>query len=94
MAAYYLAVALAVRIFKTASVSSCVPPHSFSALQRKQLFLNLGVTPLCIHFSVSLGFDICSILNSAPAIILVANLVFFIVLERESGVNFYQCSTK
>lgn len=93
MAAHYLVVVLAARTFKTALVPSCVPSHSFSALQRKQLFLSLGVTPLCIHFSVSLGFGICHILNSAPAVPPVANPVFFIVLKRKSGINFYQCST-
>jgi len=94
MAVDHLAVVLAVRTFKTASAPSHVPPHSFSALQRKQLFLSLGVTPLCIHFSVSLGFDIRSILTSTPAVPLVANPVFFIVLKGKSIINFYQCSTK
>lgn len=93
MAAHYLVVVLAMRTFRTTPVPSCVPSHSFSALQIKELFLNLGVTPLCIHFSVSLDFGICRILNSAPAVPPVANLGFFIVLKRKSYITFYQCST-
>lgn len=87
MAAHYLVVVLAMRTFRTTPV----PSYSFSALQIKELFLNLGVTPLCIHFSVLLDFGICRILNSAPAVPPVTNLGFFIVLK--SYITFYQCST-
>lgn len=45
-----------------------------------------------MHSSVSLGFGTCSILNSAPAVPLVANLVCFIDLREKGGINFYQCS--
>lgn len=92
MTAYFLPVVLAARTSKTASIPPLVPPCSFSALQGKELFLSLGVTLLCIQWSVSLGFDTCSILNSAPGVPPVANLIYFIDLKEKGDVNFYQCS--
>lgn len=71
--------------------SSC--SSSFFLSSAKKVIISHSWCNTFVHSSVSLGFDTCSILNSAPAVPLVANLVCFIDLKEKGGINFYQCFT-